>query len=135
MEEVYGIILRMELKRKIERPHGMSARRYAGKLAANKRYRQRHPEKIRAYKKRARERAKAKSVKRGQRLKWIGGCCVWMGGVERASGYGMVRTDGRTKRRAHRVMWERYRGKIPPGMVLHHKCENRRCAILIILKW
>jgi hypothetical protein len=30
--------------------HGMSARRYAGKLAANKRYRERHPEKIRAYK-------------------------------------------------------------------------------------
>ena len=43
-------------------------------------------------------------------------------------GYGMVRTDGRTKRRAHRVMWERYKGKITPGMVLHHKCGNRRCV-------
>jgi HNH endonuclease len=44
------------------------------------------------------------------------------------SGYGMVRTDGRTKRRAHRVMCERYKGKITPGMLLHHKCRNRRCC-------
>jgi HNH endonuclease len=40
----------------------------------------------------------------------------------------MVRTDGRTKRRAHRVMREKYKGKITPGMVLHHKCQNRRCC-------
>lgn len=26
------------------------------------------------------------------------------------------------------MMWEKYKGKIVPGMVLHHKCGNRRCA-------
>jgi hypothetical protein len=51
----------------------MSARRYAGKLAANKRYRQRHPEKFRAYKKARRERAKAKRVKEGRiEVEWEG---------------------------------------------------------------
>jgi hypothetical protein len=35
--------------RNVERVHGMSARRYAGKLAANKRYWERHPGKYRAY--------------------------------------------------------------------------------------
>jgi hypothetical protein len=55
------------------------------------------------------------------------GCWGWTGMVNE-SGYGMVRTDGRTKRRAHRVIWERYKGKIPPGMILHHKCQNRRCC-------
>jgi hypothetical protein len=45
-----GYNFKMELKRNVEWVHGMSARRYAGKLAANKRYRERHPEKIRAYK-------------------------------------------------------------------------------------
>jgi hypothetical protein len=47
--------------------------------------------------------------------------------VER-EGYGMVRTNGRTKRRAHRVMWEKYKGEIEAGKVLHHKCQNRRCV-------
>jgi hypothetical protein len=118
----------MELKRNVERPHGMSARRYAGKLAANKRYRQRHPEKMRAYKKRARERAKAKrEAERGVIEVDMEGCWGWTRGLN-GQGYGMVRTEGRIKRRAHRVMWERYKGKISPGLVLHHKCQNRRCV-------
>jgi hypothetical protein len=25
-------------------------------------------------------------------------------------------------------MWERYKGSIMPGMILHHKCQNRRCC-------
>jgi hypothetical protein len=45
---------------KVTHPHGMSPRRYARKLAANKRYRQRNPEKFRAYKKARRERLRAK---------------------------------------------------------------------------
>ena len=39
-------------------PHGMSPRQYERKLAANKRYRQRNPEKFREYKRQARLRNK-----------------------------------------------------------------------------
>jgi hypothetical protein len=45
-------------ERKEPHPHGMSPREYARRLEANKRYRQRHPEKFRTYKKAARERHK-----------------------------------------------------------------------------
>ena len=123
------INIKTEERRKLgEERHGMSARAYAGKLAANKRYRQRNPEKLRAYKKARRERAKAlREQGRGKvEVEWEG-CCVWTGGLNE-KGYGMVRTDCRTKRRAHRVIWEKYKGKIVAGMVLHHKCRNRRCC-------
>jgi hypothetical protein len=42
------------------------------------------------------------------------------------SGYGMVRTNGRTKRRAHRVIWENYKGKSTPGMVLHRAARDKQ---------
>ena len=73
---------------------------------------------LRVLKEEARERAKAmrepELPRIGEDLKT--GCWEWMGGLNE-SGYGMMRTDGRTKRRAHRAMWERYKGKIPPGML------------------
>ena len=106
----------------------MSARRYAGKLAANKRYSERHPEKYRAYKKRAREWAKARRERSRPKIKEdLDGCFVWMRGVD-SHGYGRVRIGGGPQLRAHRVMWERHRGKVRPGMVLHHKCGNKRCV-------
>lgn len=49
---------------KANHPHGMSPRQYERRLAANKRYRQRHPEKFRAYKKARRERLKALKTRR-----------------------------------------------------------------------
>jgi hypothetical protein len=49
---------------KVNHPHGMSPRQYQRRLAANKRYRQRHPEKFRAYKKARRERLKAEKNRR-----------------------------------------------------------------------
>jgi hypothetical protein len=52
----------------------------------------------------------------------------WGGAVD-AKGYGVV-TNRRTKRRAHRVIWEKYRGRIRKGYVLHHRCGNRRCCNL-----
>jgi hypothetical protein len=101
-----------ELERRIERRQGMSAGAYAVKLAANREYQRRNAEKMRAYKKRARERAKAmrepELPRIGEDLKT--GCWEWMGGLNE-SWYGMVRTDGQTKRRAHRAMWERYKRK------------------------
>lgn len=50
--------------RKVNHPHGMSPRQYERRLAANKRYRQRNPEKFRAYKKARRERLKALKTRR-----------------------------------------------------------------------
>jgi hypothetical protein len=44
----------------------------------------------------------------------MGGMLGWTGGLN-GQGYGMVRTGGRNKRRAHRVIWEKYKGSIGEG--------------------
>jgi hypothetical protein len=48
------------------------------------------------------------------------GCWIWQGTRNRA-GYGRVRV-GKTMRFAHRVFYERAKGFVPPGHVLHHTC-------------
>ena len=62
--------------------------------------------------------------------KWIPepntGCWLWMACTSR--GYGKIgRTGGGAPLAAHRVMWERRRGPIPPGMYLDHTCRTRPC--------
>ena len=51
---------------------------------------------------------------------------VWDGGLNEA-GYGLS-TIGGKRQLAHRMMWEKYRGEIEPGKVLHHTCGNKRCC-------
>ena len=41
-------------------------------------------------------------------------------------GYGQLRIRG-VKKKAHRVMFEVFVGKIPDGMCVCHKCDNRKC--------
>jgi hypothetical protein len=50
------------------------------------------------------------------------GCWEWQGARSNA-GYG---THGRVK--VHRFVFEVLRGPIPPGMDLHHTCENPPCC-------
>lgn len=54
------------------------------------------------------------------------GCWVWFG-CAAPNGYGHVSFEGKA-RIAHRVVYELVRGAIPAGLVLHHKCRNRRCV-------
>lgn len=54
------------------------------------------------------------------------GCWAWLGYKDN-KGYGIVR-DGQRMRRAHRVYYEKTKGRIPEGMQLDHLCRNRACV-------
>jgi hypothetical protein len=59
-----------------------------------------------------------------------GGCVLWKSSVSK-DGYGMVgiRLNGkRLNDYAHRVSYEIHKGGIPEGLVIDHKCRNRRCV-------
>ena len=53
------------------------------------------------------------------------GCWLWIGSADE-DGYGSI-YDGRGKR-AHRVAWELFRGDIPHGMQVCHKCDTPACV-------
>lgn len=61
-------------------------------------------------------------VSRGYHANTETGCWDWIGPLDRY-GYGRKGND-----KAHRYVYELLRGPIPAGMVLHHRCENRRCV-------
>jgi len=52
--------------------------------------------------------------------------CIIFEGGKTVSGYGCVRVKNVTKR-VHRLVWEQCRGKIPTGLNVLHKCDNRPC--------
>ena len=53
------------------------------------------------------------------------GCWEWTAGM--SHGYGAIGQDGYMML-AHRVSWVLYRGPIPDGMLVLHKCNNRSCV-------
>lgn len=53
-------------------------------------------------------------------------CWVWRGGKD-SNGYGILRFNGKTMR-PHRLMWMLKNGKIPKGLGVLHKCDNRPCC-------
>lgn len=58
------------------------------------------------------------------------GCWIWMGGVaKRGHPYGHFWCR-KTKQRgsAHRASWEIYRGEIPVGIHVLHKCDVPQCV-------
>lgn len=56
------------------------------------------------------------------------GCWDWVGARDR-HGYGCVGNGLRGGlQRAHRMMYERLRGPIPPGLELDHLCRNPACV-------
>lgn len=59
------------------------------------------------------------------------GCWEWMKSRSTArgcgTGYGSVYANGRAKR-AHRVSYEAFVGKIPVGLVIDHRCGNQGCV-------
>ncbi|RLC35878.1 HNH endonuclease, partial [Candidatus Falkowbacteria bacterium] len=53
--------------------------------------------------------------------------CIEHTGAKTAYGYGRVYTSPGKYRVAHRIEYEKQRGKIPNGKVLDHLCRNRGC--------
>ena len=54
------------------------------------------------------------------------GCRLWEGGVTK-NGYVLVGPKG-AKKYGHRAAYEVSVGPIPPGMLVRHKCDARRCT-------
>jgi HNH endonuclease len=54
------------------------------------------------------------------------GCWLWMG-AHNSRGYGRFKIKGRLEC-AHRVAWTIYRGPIPKGMQVLHRCDQPRCC-------
>jgi hypothetical protein len=53
-------------------------------------------------------------------------CLIWTGTLQ-SQGYGLTWANGKVLL-AHRVAWEMYRGSIPKGMHVLHKCDRRNCV-------
>ena len=57
-----------------------------------------------------------------------GGCWLWTGKLK-DTGYGEINPGGRSSPRgAHRVSYELFKGEIPKGMYVLHKCDVRCCV-------
>jgi len=56
------------------------------------------------------------------------GCWEWTGGLDK-DGYGHYYDQStRLMKRAHRIAWKIYKGEIPIGVCVLHKCDNRKCV-------
>ena len=57
------------------------------------------------------------------------GCWVWMGATNE-NGYGLIGRGarGQGNERAHRTAYRLYRGEIPEGKIMLHKCGNPVCV-------
>ena len=53
-------------------------------------------------------------------------CWEWIAHIDK-DGYGKAKINGRTLR-AHRVSYELTYGKVPNGLLVCHKCDNRSCV-------
>lgn len=58
------------------------------------------------------------------------GCLEWTGAL--VTGYGYIQMGSRTLgtrrvMKVHRLAWELAHGPIPPGLLVCHRCDNKRC--------
>jgi len=56
-----------------------------------------------------------------------GSCWLWIGSSS-GNGYGGFKTSDGYKHLAHRKAFELFKGKIPKGRQVLHKCDVRRCV-------
>lgn len=54
-------------------------------------------------------------------------CWNWQGKVSKKTGYGQKTVNSKTML-AHRWIYTILLGPIPDGLVINHKCRNRRCV-------
>lgn len=57
----------------------------------------------------------------------LGPCWIWTGTGD-GYGYGRFDMGGNNLTQAHRASWLLYRGEIPAGMKVCHRCDNRVCV-------
>jgi hypothetical protein len=55
------------------------------------------------------------------------GCWLWVGSLN-VAGYGYLWLPGRKQQLAHRHSYEKYKGPIPGGLAVCHKCDVRCCV-------
>ena len=59
----------------------------------------------------------------------MSGCWLWLGAINSPGGYGQFYCNGsKHGRRAHRVSYELYKGPIPDGLYVCHRCDVRVCV-------
>lgn len=56
-----------------------------------------------------------------------GGCWLWAYGCDR-DGYGQFYLVERPNTKAHRVSWMLFRGPVPPGKMVLHRCDIPACV-------
>jgi hypothetical protein len=57
----------------------------------------------------------------------LSGCLIWQGKPDR-EGYCRVSAQPGGKQFAHRFAWSVRHGPIPPGAIVCHRCDERRCV-------
>ena len=55
------------------------------------------------------------------------GCWLWIGTLRGANQYGTIKVDGKNMA-AHRYSFQTFRGAIPAGMVVCHRCDTPSCV-------
>lgn len=55
------------------------------------------------------------------------GCWLWLGSVN-STGYGRLGQRQAAIRAAHRLSFVAYRGEIPPGIAVLHRCDEPSCV-------
>ena len=61
-----------------------------------------------------------------KRIKPSADCWEWQGGLNSA-GYGITMINNRHWL-VHRFIWTHWFGEIPKGLLICHRCDNRKCA-------
>lgn len=54
-------------------------------------------------------------------------CWLWLGCIDKRFNYGIARYH-KKQIRSHRLSYSLSSGEIPEGMVVRHRCDNRRCC-------
>lgn len=54
------------------------------------------------------------------------GCWEWLATTQ-GTGYGIMRVDS-IYQLAHRVSYKLYKGEIPQGLIVRHKCDHKYCV-------
>lgn len=57
----------------------------------------------------------------------LGICWIWTGRVD-AAGYGRTTYGRSLEQLAHRLSYRLWRGDIPDGLTIDHRCRNRACV-------
>lgn len=55
-------------------------------------------------------------------------CWIWTGAIVKAVGYGRFGMPGNQTDYAHRAAWRIFRGEIPAGAYVCHRCDVRSCT-------